>query len=87
MDETMRETEVYAFLTELFHDVFLRDDIVLSPDLSAKDVEGWDSIKQVEIVIGTEEHYSIKFTTRELDRLQCVGDLASAVMSKVEGRL
>ena len=70
------EPEIYGALTEIFHDVFMRDDLVLKPELSAKDVQGWDSFKQIEIIMATEERFGMKFTTRELDSLQCVGDLA-----------
>jgi acyl carrier protein len=51
------DAEIYAFLTETFHDVFMRDDIVLGPATTAKDVEGWDSFKQIEIVLATEERF------------------------------
>ena len=78
----MQEAEIYRELTEIFHDVFMRDDIVLRPELAAKDVEGWDSFKQVEIIIATEEHFAIKFHTRELDTLANVGDLVRVVMGK-----
>ena len=76
------ESEIYTALTEIFHDVFLRDDLVLKPGLSAKDVQGWDSFKQIEIVMAIEEQYGIKFTTRELDSLQNVGDLVRVVAAK-----
>ncbi len=78
----MTEPEIYSALTEIFQDVFMRDDLVLTPTLSAKDVAGWDSFKQIEIVIATEERFGIKLHTRELDRLQNVGDLATVVASK-----
>ena len=76
------EAEIYGTLTEIFHDVFMRDDLVLKPDLSAKDVQGWDSFKQIEIIMATEEKYGIKFTTRELDSLQNVADLVRVVTAK-----
>ena len=76
------EGEIYQALTEIFGDLFLRDDLVLSPELSADDVCGWDSIKQVEILIATEERFGIRFSTREIDSLKCVGDLVRAVMAK-----
>jgi acyl carrier protein len=76
------EPEIYSGLTEIFHDVFMRDDLVLKPELSAKDVQGWDSFKQIEIIMATEEKYGIKFTTRELDSLQNVGDLVRVVTAK-----
>jgi acyl carrier protein len=78
----MTEPEIYTALTEIFHDVFMRDDLVLTPTLTAKDVAGWDSFKQIEIVIATEEKFGIKLHTRELDRLQNVGDLVSVVLAK-----
>ena len=62
--------------------MFLRDDIVLTPGLTAKDVQGWDSFKQIEIIMAIEEQFGIKFTTRELDSLQNVGDLVRVVAAK-----
>jgi acyl carrier protein len=79
----MTEAEVYAALTDIFRDVFMRDDMVLAPELTARDVPGWDSFKQIEIIIATEEKYGIKFHTKELDSLHNVGDLARTVMAKL----
>jgi acyl carrier protein len=76
------EAEIYGALTEIFHDVFLRDDIRLTPELTAKQVQGWDSFKQIEIIMACEEKWNIKFNTRELDSLRCVGDLASMIGTK-----
>ncbi|HUZ62657.1 MAG TPA: acyl carrier protein [Acetobacteraceae bacterium] len=78
----MTEAEIYSALTEIFHDVFMRDDIALTPALSAPDVEGWDSFKMIEIIISTEERFGIKMNTKELDSLQSVGDLAALIGSK-----
>jgi acyl carrier protein len=78
----MTEPEIYAALTTIVHDVFLRDDLVLTPELSAKDVPDWDSFKQIEIIIAVEEHFGIKFRTRELDSLNNIGDLVHLIASK-----
>ena len=50
----MSEAEIYAGLGEIFRDVFLSDDIQLRPELSAKDVPGWDSFKQIDIILAVE---------------------------------
>ncbi len=76
------EAEIDRALTEIFRDLFMREDIVLSPDLTAKQLPGWDSFKQIEIIMASEERWGIKFTIRELDSLRCVGDLARMVASK-----
>ena len=81
----MSEAEIYAALGEIFLDVFLTDDIELRPELSAKDVPGWDSFKQIDIILAVEEKYRIKLNTRELDSLQNVGDLVRVIAAKTGG--
>ena len=76
------EPEIYGAVTEIFHDVFKRDDLVVKAELSAADVPGWDSFKQIEIIVATEERFGMKFTTRELDSLQNVGDMVRVVAAK-----
>ena len=76
------EADIYDVLTEIFRDVFMREDLALKSELSAKDVEGWDSFKQIEIIMATEERFGIKMSTREIDSLQNVGDLVRVVMGK-----
>lgn len=78
----MPEHEIYETLTPIFRDVFLRDDLVLRDDMTAKDIVDWDSFKQIEIIIAVQEHYGIKFRTRELDSLNNVGDLVRLIASK-----
>ncbi len=73
---------IYAALTEIFNDVFMTDDMKLTPELSAKDVAGWDSFKQIEIMVSVEEKFGIKLNTREIDSLRNVGDLADVIAKK-----
>ena len=77
----MNDDAFYPALTEIFRDVFMRD-VPLRPDLTAKDVQGWDSFKQIEILVALQEKYDIKFHARELDSLHNVGDLARVLASK-----
>ena len=71
--------DVYAGLTEILSDVFLRDDLVATPDLSAHDVEGWDSFKQIEIILAAQDRWHIKLRSQDLDTLQTLGDLATII--------
>lgn len=77
------ETSIYGALTEIFQDVFMRGDLALTPELTAKDVAGWDSFKQIEIVLAAEEKFGIKFSTRELDSLRNVGDLVRVISARI----
>lgn len=76
------EAEIYGALSEIFQDVFMRDDLVLKAELTAKDVPGWDSFKQIEIVMAAEERFGIRMSTRELDGLRNVGDLVRVLETK-----
>jgi acyl carrier protein len=73
---------VYAKLTGVFHDVFDDDEIVLTPQLSATDVDGWDSLKHVRLLLTIERTFKIKFSVSEIGRLKNVGDLATLIESK-----
>ncbi len=79
------EPGIYAALDEIFRDVF-QHDVPLRADLNARDVSGWDSFKQIEIIMAVEERFAIRFTTRELDSLFSVGDLVRVLMSKTTAR-
>jgi acyl carrier protein len=74
--------KAYAALNEIFRDVFMRDDIELKPEYTTADVSGWDSFKQIEIIMALSEKYGFKFTSKELDNLRNVGDLAQLVQAK-----
>ena len=76
------EGKIYTELTDIFHDVFMRDDIVLRGDLTSDNVEGWDSFKMIEIIMGVEERFQIKFSTKELDNMTNVGDLVRVIAVK-----
>jgi acyl carrier protein len=60
----------------------MRDDIVLTPETTAADLEEWDSYKQVDIIIATEDKYNIKLSTREIDSLASIGDLVRLIETK-----
>nr|WP_244435447.1 acyl carrier protein [Methylobacterium sp. B34] len=78
----MTEAQIYDQLNEIFNDVFMRDDITLRPEMTAADIRGWDSHKQIEIVLMCEESFKAKFSTREIDALGSVGDLVRLIAEK-----
>ena len=77
------DTAIYDGLTEIFRDLFLRYDLMATPELTAQDVAGWDSFRHIEIMMAAEERWAIKFSTRELDGLRSVGDLARVIAEKI----
>ena len=78
----MEQEAVRAGLADILADVFMRDDIAIEPALTAKDVPGWDSFKQVEIIMAVEERFHLRFTSTEVDGLRCLGDLMSVIAAR-----
>jgi len=76
------EAEVIDGLQAIFAEVFDRDDIALRRSLTAKDVAGWDSFKQVELIIETEQRFKMRFTSAEVDGFRCLGDLIDVVAER-----
>jgi acyl carrier protein len=79
----MQEAQLYDELTGIFLDILQCGRLTLKPELTANDVQGWDSFKQIEIILAVEEKYGVKFTVRELDELHSVGDLARIILAKI----
>jgi acyl carrier protein len=78
----MDESRIYARLAELFEDVFDEDSIKLTPDLSAKDIDGWDSLTHIRLILTIEKTFKIKFSTSEIGKLENVGDLVTLIQAR-----
>lgn len=75
----MTDEEIYEQLTEIIRDVLMNFDLVLRPDLTAKEVDGWNSYKMIEILVAIESHFGLKVKSKELDDLENVGDLVTLI--------
>lgn len=80
----MNRNEIVEKLTTVFHEVFNDNTIVLRDEMTAKDVENWDSLTHMLMITKVEETFGIKFKLKELNRLKQVGDLISVVESKLQ---
>jgi acyl carrier protein len=69
-------------LTEVFRSVFEDNSIVLKPEMTANDVEGWDSLSHVVLILAIENRFDIKFNQKELLTQKNVGDLLRSIESK-----
>lgn len=79
----MDESQIYARLNQIFEDVFDDDSIQVTPELSAKDVDGWDSLSHIRLILTVEKAFKVKFSTSEIGKLEKVGDLVSLIESRV----
>jgi acyl carrier protein len=78
----MEDTEIYTRLTDIFKKVFDEDNIKVTPELSAKDVDGWDSLTHIRLIMTVEKAFKVKFTTPEIGKLENVGSLAALIKAR-----
>jgi acyl carrier protein len=78
----MDEPQIYIQLTQIFEDVFDEDSIKVTPELTAKDVDGWDSLNHIRLILTIEKAFKIKFSTSEIGKLENVGDLVTLIKAR-----
>ena len=79
----MQQTQIYAQLSSIFHDVLDDDTLVLTPDMTAASVPEWDSFNHINLIVGVESVFKIKFQTAELESMQTVGHLVGLIEKKL----
>jgi len=72
----------YEKLTQVFQHVFDDDSIVVTPELTAKDVDEWDSLGHMRLILAVEEAFRTKFSAAEVGRLKNVGEFVALIESK-----
>ncbi|MBM3888727.1 MAG: acyl carrier protein [Verrucomicrobia bacterium] len=70
-------------LNGIFRTVFDNDEINIQPEMTANDVDGWDSLSHVNLILAVEKGFGIKFNQRELLTFKNVGDLLRSIESKL----
>lgn len=75
--------EVQETLTDVFREVFDDDELVPYPAMTAKDVDGWDSLTHVRLLLTIERRFGVAITASEAARLQSVGELTSLLRAKL----
>lgn len=80
----MERNEVIEKLTPIFREVFGDNNLELRDDMTAADVENWDSLTHMLMITKVEDELGVKFKLKELNRLKKVGDLISIIESKLQ---
>ena len=73
-------------MNDIFREVFADSDIVIRPEMTAGDIEGWDSLSHVNLIVAIEARFAVKFSQKELLSFKNVGDLLAAVERKAPTR-
>lgn len=78
----MERTEIIKNLTTVFQEVFSDNNLVLNDEMTANDVEKWDSLSHMLMISTVEERFGVRFKLKELNRLKKVGDIIDLLVEK-----
>jgi acyl carrier protein len=78
----MDTTEAMSRLNVLFQHVLGDDTLSLARSTTARDVEGWDSLMHINLIVAIEKEFKVRFTTQEISKLQNVGELVDLIAKK-----
>ena len=76
--------EIKCQLNEIFQDVFDDDDINIQEQTSASDIEEWDSLMHITLVVAIEKKFSLNLNAAEIGNLKNVGEFLDLLQSKLE---
>lgn len=79
----MTREEVYISLNEVFRDVFDDDSIIVNDATTADDIEDWDSLEHINLVVAVEKKFSIKFNMGEVNSFKNVGEMVDIILKRV----
>jgi acyl carrier protein len=79
----MDTVEIYRKLTPIFREIFDNDDLVIRPTLTAADVDEWDSLRHIRLVLTVEREFSLRFSATEIGKLENVAEFVDLIRRKL----
>jgi acyl carrier protein len=79
----MEKNSIVEKLTPVFRTVLNNSSLVITDELSANDVDNWDSLSHMLLISEIEKEFDIKFKLKELNKMKNVGDLITIILTKV----
>jgi acyl carrier protein len=78
------DQKILSELNNIFNDVFDEDDISINLLTTAQDIDGWDSLNHIRLIVTIEKFYKIRFTSLEIGELKNIGDMVALILIKLK---
>ena len=78
----MTREYVYEKMNEIFRTVFDDEDITLHDETNAEDIDDWDSLEQINLIVAIENEFGMMFDMSEVADLANVGEMVDLILSK-----
>ena len=80
----MKREEVFGILDEIFQDVFDDEGIKVEEGTTAEDIEDWDSLEHINLVVAIEKKFGMKFTMGEVTGMKNVGEMIDIILDRAK---
>jgi acyl carrier protein len=78
----MERNEILSRIQDIFRDVLDNEEIELTDATVADDIEEWDSLSHIQLIVAIEKDFQIKFTSKEILSWKNIGELVDCIQSK-----
>jgi acyl carrier protein len=79
----MEYSEILKQVNDIFIDILDNDDIILSESTTANDIEDWDSLTHIQLVVAIEKQFKMRFSSIEIRSWDDVGSMCKAIEGKI----
>ncbi len=78
----MKKEEIYERLNNVFRDIFDDETIVVNADTTSADIEDWDSLEHINLIVAIEQEFGMKFNMNEVTSMKNVGEMVDIITSR-----
>ena len=80
----MKKTDIFEKLNTIFSDVLDLDDVQLTDETQADDIEEWDSLAHIQLIVAIEKSFGLKFRSEEIMNWSNVGEMVESIKQKLQ---
>lgn len=79
----MTREEVFEKLNQVFQDVFDDDEVQVDDNTTSGDIEDWDSLEHINLIVAVEKEFGMKFNMGEVTTMKNVGEMADIILQRI----
>ncbi len=80
----MSREEIFQKVQEIFRDVFDDEELIISDKTNSDEIEDWDSLEHISLIVSMEKEFSMKFDIKEVNKLENVGEMIDLIKRKMD---
>lgn len=81
----MTREQIFEALNEVFRDLFDDEAITVTDTTTAAEIEDWDSLEHINLIVAVEKKFGMKFSMGEVNKMKNVGEMADLILQRTKG--